>query len=309
MIRSVPPVARMDLVALTAFQQIAEHGGVGRASRAAAVPKTTLSRRLRQLEEALGVPLVERGPRLFRLTDEGVALFERTRALLTELDEAGRSLAGGFAHPRGRLRVSAPTLFTDFHMGSIAATFTRRYPEMILEIVSENRVIDPLQEGFDAVVRVNPDANDELVGRLLYRDDMLLVASGPCPPTSTVGEILVPAVVLSSVATERPWTVQEKDRHRDFRPQPVLWTTSILAARQAVLAGTGAALLPRSVVASDLVEGRLTCWGRSADRPAEIWVLHRSRRLRSPKLSAFVDFLCAAFAEQRELDRPGRAGS
>lgn len=77
--------------------------------------------------------------------------------------------------------------------------------------------------------------------------------------------------------------------------------------RDAVLAGAGAALLPRSLVGRDIAEGRLVAWGRVSSRPAEIWVLYNSRRLLSSKVSAFVAYLGAAFPNGSfdDLDRDG----
>src|SRR3954447_5264895 len=101
----------MDLLALTDFNLVARHGGFGRAPRAAGRPKATLSRRLPELAAALALRLFERGARTLKLTQEGRALYERTGALLTELDETAAAVASGGDRPRGRLRISAPMLF------------------------------------------------------------------------------------------------------------------------------------------------------------------------------------------------------
>src|SRR5580692_8115856 len=98
----------MDLQALTDFNLVAVHRGFGRASRASGRAKATLSRRVAELEQSLGVRLIERGSQNLRLTDEGRALHERTGGPLSEIAEAGEAVALGAATPRGRLRVSAP---------------------------------------------------------------------------------------------------------------------------------------------------------------------------------------------------------
>jgi DNA-binding transcriptional LysR family regulator len=101
----------MDLLALGDFNLVARHGGFGRAARAAGRPKATLSRRVAELESSLGLRLFERGVRTLKLTEEGRALYERTGALLTELDETATAIASGADRPRGRLRISVPLLF------------------------------------------------------------------------------------------------------------------------------------------------------------------------------------------------------
>ena len=102
----------MDLHDLADFNLVAAHGGFGKASRASDRPKATLSRRVRNLEEGLGVRLLERGAHSLRLTQEGKTLFGRTEGLLAEIAEIGAEIGEGRAKPRGRLRVSAPVRTT-----------------------------------------------------------------------------------------------------------------------------------------------------------------------------------------------------
>ena len=129
----------MDLIALADFNLVARHGGFGRAARAAGRPKATLSRRVAELESSLDLRLFERGARALKLTQEGRALYERTGALLTELDETAAAIASGGDKPRGRLRISAPLLFSQTAMGNLAAKFALKYPEVRLEITTEDR--------------------------------------------------------------------------------------------------------------------------------------------------------------------------
>jgi DNA-binding transcriptional LysR family regulator len=146
----------MDLLALADFNLVARHGGFGRAARAAGRPKATLSRRVSELEKSLDLRLFERGPRALKLTQEGRALYERTGALLAELDETAAAIASGGEKPRGRLRISAPLLFSQTAMGKLAAAFALKYPEVRLEVTAEDRKVDMIEEGYDLVIRVNP---------------------------------------------------------------------------------------------------------------------------------------------------------
>src|SRR4029434_4585414 len=102
----------MDLLALADFNLVARHGGFGRAARAAGRPKATLSRRVAELEASLELRLFERGARTLKLTEEGRALFERTGALLTELDETAAAIASGGGRARRKLRGGARLLFS-----------------------------------------------------------------------------------------------------------------------------------------------------------------------------------------------------
>ncbi len=167
----------MDLLALTDFNLVARHGGFGRAARASGRPKATLSRRVADLERSLGLRLFERGARALKLTEEGKALFERTSALLIELDETTAAIASGGEQPRGTLRISAPLLFAQTAMGKLAAGFILKFPEVRLEVTTEDRAVDMIEEGYDLVIRVNPDRDESLVGRIFLRDRLVVVAS------------------------------------------------------------------------------------------------------------------------------------
>lgn len=288
----------MDLSALADFNLVAAHGGFGKASRSSGRPKATLSRRVMDLEQSLGVRLLERGARSLRLTEEGQALHERTCGPLGEIVEAGESVAAGLSVPRGRLRISAPVLFSSTLLGRIAAGFAQAYPEVRLDVVAEDRNIDLVEDGYDVAIRVNPRPDATLVGRCFARDDMLLVAppSLARPAAAADGQTpAVPAVALANVFDSGAWHYQDGDTLNTVVPDVRLRLSSLIMIRDAVLAGAGAALIPRSLLAQDGAHASLAVWGRIPDRPIELWVLHNSRRLVSTKVAAFVEYLCAAF--------------
>jgi DNA-binding transcriptional LysR family regulator len=287
----------MDLLALADFNLVASHGGFGKASRASGRPKATLSRRVMELEESLGVRLLERGARSLRLTEEGSTLHARTEGLLNEVAEVGEAIAGGLARPRGRLRVSAPLLFAHMALGRIAAGFIAAYPKVRLEITADDRFVDPVEEGYDVVIRVNPSPHQDLVGRCFLRDQPLIVAPSslarPSRDKNPDAPVPVRAVLLSSAPESAIWRCSDGQA---LAPDPVLRLSSLVMVHDAVRAGAGAALLPPSIVKDDLASGRLVAWGKS-DRAVAMWALHTSRRLASSKVSAFVQFLCDSFPD------------
>src|SRR6478672_2658325 len=196
----------MDLLALADFNLVARHGGFGRAARAAGRPKATLSRRVAELEAALGLRLFERGARTLKLTQEGRALYERTGALLTELDETAAAIASGGDSPRGGMRISAPLFFSQTAMGKLAAGFALRYPQVRLEVTTEDRTVDMIEEGYDLVIRVNPDPDETLVGRILMRDRLVVVASPNL--NRPVRDLAVPTVVRGASDLASAWDVK-----------------------------------------------------------------------------------------------------
>ena len=198
----------MDLQGLRDFNLVATHGGFGRAARATRRPKATLSRKVSELEASLNVRLIERGSRLLRLTDEGVALHEATRGPLQDIAEAELAVGSSASVPRGRLRVSAPIVLSHVALAAISAEFARAYREVELEIVAEDRKADPVEDGFDIVIRVNPAPDERLVGRRILEDELLLVGA---PGTALLASEEISAVGLTSMPADAVWRVQTPD--------------------------------------------------------------------------------------------------
>lgn len=285
----------MDLSALEDFQLVARHGGFGKASRASGRSKATLSRRVADLEDALGVRLIERGGQSLALTVAGRGLLSRTEGPMHEVAEALAAARDGMDTPRGLLRVAAPQLFAQVALARLAAHFIALYPDVQIEAVAEDRVVDLVEERFDVAIRINPRKDSDLVGRCFAHDRLLLVAPPSIArPSDSDGDPLpVRAVVMSSHRDGDIWKTRDG---RAIVPQPVLRLSSLLMVRDAVAVGAGAALLPRSIVGGMLDSGQLVTWGIAGD-DVELWVLHTSRRLESPKVRAFVDFMASQYPD------------
>jgi len=282
----------MDLLALADFNLVARHGGFGKAARATGRPKATLSRRVAELEGSLDLRLFERGVRDLKLTEEGRSLFERTGALLAELDETTSAIASGGQKPKGRLRISAPLHFSQTAMGRIAAGFALKHPEVRLEVTTEDRPVDMIEEGYDLVIRVNPDPDESLVGRAFLRDRLVVVAS-PNLPRPTGGRA-APGVGRGA-GERRAWRVKTPGGESTIQIEPVLTLSTLIMVRDAVRAGVGAGRLPISLVSHDLAAGTLVNWGDIDGPEIALWTLYPSRRLLSARVSAFMDFLKQAF--------------
>jgi len=284
----------MNLNALSDFILVATNEGLGKASRASGISKATLSRRIADLEEQLGVRLIERSARGLKLTEAGATLISRTEGLLSEVTEAMTAVGDGISTPRGRLRVAAPVLFSQLAMGRIGAEFCAAYPEIEIEIVAEDRMVDLVEEQFDVAIRINPSPDSNLVGRCFAKDRLVVVAAPeiirPLP-----GAIRpVPGIVTSSFQPAH-WSLD--GGQLVLEPIPKLRFSSLLMVRDAAIAGGGAALIPQSIAWNQLARGDLVQWGIVSGAERELWVLHTSRRLAAPNVRAFVDFLCARYPD------------
>jgi len=283
----------MDLLALADFNLVARLGGFGRAARATGRPKATLSRRVAELESSLELRLFERGARVLKLTQEGKALHERTATLLAELDETAAAIASGADKPRGVLRISAPLLFCQVAMGKLAAEFAVKHPEVRLEITTEDRAVDMVEEGYDLVIRVNPEPDESLVGRIFLRDKLVVVASPSVKRPA--GNLPVPAVVRDFGDRSICWDMKTPTGKSRLAVKPILCLASMIMLRDAVRVGSGVGRLPISLVSHDLAVGSLVHWGDIDGPEITLWTLYPSRRLLSARVSAFLDHLRQAF--------------
>lgn len=285
----------MDLNALADFNLVATHGGFGRASRASRRSKATLSRRVADLEEQLGVRLIERSVKGLELTEAGRQLLSRTEGPMSEVADAFTSAREGSGKVSGRLRVAAPILFSQLAMGRICADFRVLYPDVTVEVVAEDRVMNLVEEQFDVAIRPNPSADTALVGRSFAKDRLVVVAAPSIPmPKSSKKPVRVPAIV-NALRDGETWAID--GRSLTIEPIPALRLSSMLMLRDAAIAGAGVTLVPQSIVWKQLEGGELVLWGSVGGREVDLWVLHTSRRLASPKVKAFVDFMSSRYPE------------
>jgi DNA-binding transcriptional LysR family regulator len=286
----------MNLNALLDFRLVATHGGFGKASRASGKPKATLSKRVIELEESLGVRLFDREGRSLRLTEEGRKLAEQADHILLEIELIEEEVRAGVERPRGLLRVAAPTLFSHLWAGRITGKYIQLYPDVTIDLVLFDGPDYPADTPFDVLIRINPPPTTDLVGRLLVRDSVRFIG-----PQSLVKKIVeegltdVPALATTGVAIPKIWKLIFEGREFSVSPKPVLRLPSRIMVRDAVREGLGIAELPKSIVASDVRNGRLIDLGQGTPAEVEVWALHASRRLVSRKISTFTDFLCDFF--------------
>lgn len=284
----------MNLNALIDFLLVATHSGLGKASRASGVSKATLSRRISDLEEQLGVRLIERSARGLKLTEAGEMLVSRAEGPLSEVAEAMNAAKEGVLTPRGRLRVAAPILFSQLAMGRIGAEFCALYPQVMIEVVAEDRMVDLVEEKFDVAIRINPSPDSNLVGRCFAKDRLVVVAA-PDIAKPMPGAVRPVAGIVTSSFQPTHWTLD--GGQLVLEPIPTLQFSSLLMVRDAAVAGGGVALIPQSIAWNQLARGELIQWGTVTGVEPALWVLHTSRRLAAPKVRAFVEFMCARYPD------------
>ena len=155
----------IDLNEILIFAKVAETGSFSGAAQKLDMPKSTVSRKIADLEQRLGARLIQRTTRRLSLTDAGRAYFEHGARIVAELEEAERAVGNLQDGPRGKLRVTAPLNFG--FLGAIAAGYLARYPEVELDLVCTDRVVNLVEEGFDVAIRARALGDSSLIARSL----------------------------------------------------------------------------------------------------------------------------------------------
>lgn len=291
----------MDLNALREFCAIATEGSFAAAARKLGTPKSTVSKRIQDLETALGVRLIERTTRRLHLTAEGALVLARADRILSDAEEITRALSEADDSIRGHLRIAAPMLFGQVFMGQIVAVCRRLYPDLTLEIVLTDSQPDLIEEGFDAAIRVGHPADSPFIARPIATSHRVVVAAPdlvPAPLTDPEGLARLP-ILLYGVGLVHTWYFTDGRRETSIRLAGGLAMTSHIALRDAALGGAGVAQLPLFLIEEDLASGRLvpvlegwTC------QPSEIAFVYPSAQSLTVRLRAFHEVLSRAFPEK-----------
>lgn len=162
---------------MTCFVRAAELGSLSAAARSLATTQPTVSKQIAALEATLRVRLLERGPARVVLTDEGARFLDSARRLLEDYDEAVTALDERTRQPRGLVRISAPVALGELHLNALMLQALQQHPELRIDLILEDRFVDPLEERFDIMVRIGQPLPQELVARELATWPRYIVAS------------------------------------------------------------------------------------------------------------------------------------
>lgn len=292
---------RTDLNDLAYFAEVVAHGGFAAAGRALREPKSKLSRRIAGLEARLGLRLIERSSRRFRVTDTGQAFYERCRAMLAEAEQAEALVLQAQAEPHGRIRFSCPTGMIEPISGLIAS-FLARYPKVRLQLVATDRAVDLIEERIDLALRVRTALTSDaaLTMRSLGRSTRILVASPQL--ASRIADVstlaTLPGLSTSDASDELEWHLETDDGSTYVeRNAPRLGCGDMAAVRRAAVEGVGVALLPDHVCRDALAAGQLV--HVLPDWRGQRGIVHlvfTTRRGLPPAVRALIDHLVLGFA-------------
>jgi DNA-binding transcriptional LysR family regulator len=296
------------LASLRVFASIVEQGGFAAAGRQLHLSRSAVSKHLRELERELGVQLLRRTTRSASPTESGRDYYERSRAILAELDEADRMVSLHQAEPRGLLRVNAPMSFGTLHLGRAVADFMARYPALKVQLLLSDQLIDPVQEGYDVTLRIAELAGSSMIARRIVETKRVICASPayferrghPCHPDELKHH---DCLAYGYLATGNQWKLTGPDGDHWIEIPWVICSNNAEILRDAALAGRGVALLPTFIAGAALQTGALVSVLADYRAPAlALHALYPQTRHLSAKIRLFIDFLVERFADRPYWD-------
>jgi DNA-binding transcriptional LysR family regulator len=291
--------ASADLNDILVFARVVQTGSFTAAARALQMPKSTVSRKITDLEQRLGVRLLQRTTRTLSLTDEGRTYNDYCARIVEEMDEAELAVGRLSAVPRGLLRVTTPLNFG--FMGGIFADFASKNPEVTLEVVSTDRIVNLVEERFDVAVRAGTLSDSTLVARPLAKVRRVVVASGaylkkrgrPRQPADLAEH---ECLVFGGGPAPSVWRLEKDGTGIDVTVKPRLLINDFDALLEAARAGVGIAMLPVFRCLEDVRTGRLEHLLKEWCSPqAVVHAVYPTARHLSPKVKAFVEHLQQKF--------------
>jgi DNA-binding transcriptional LysR family regulator len=293
-----------DLNDLRLFAEVVEHGSYTAAARSLGIQTSKLSRRIRALEEELGVRLLNRTSRSLSLTETGRRFHQHCLAMVAESKAAKDFVDQTRSKPQGTIRISCPVGLLISGISAIIAQYVEDNPHVQVLIDATNRRVDVVEEGLDFAIRVRlpPLEDTDLAVRQLGLSAQILVASPELAARQPVPSSLEslkewPTLAMASTNDRFVWNlVDAKGGTASWTHQPRLATDDLASLRLATLRGIGVAMLPRELVEADIQAGRLQhLLPELATTPGLVHAIFPTRRGMVPAVRHLLDALVAGF--------------
>ena len=290
----------LNLDSVSAFMAIANTGSFTDAARELAVAKSIVSERLKDLERSLGAKLVHRTTRRVALTADGATFYERAKRILHEAELAASELADRRGTLAGPLRISAPVSFGYLHLGPALFEFIARHPAIELTLDLEDRFVDLLDGGYDAVVRHGPVNGKRVIVKPVATSTRLLVASPSYLEhwgrPASLEDLKQHNGIMYSYRGGADWRFRAGRRFTTVHPRTVLRVNNGLMMREAALRGLGIALLPTFFLEATRKERTLRVIDVGAEAEGATLYIGYPEHLRaSAKIRALTTWLQGAF--------------
>lgn len=289
-----------DLDDFYCFAQVVEHGGFSAAERATDIPKSKLSRRVYNLEEHLGVRLIQRSSRHFAVTEIGMNIYRHAQVMMNAAQAAHDLVDHLSIQPRGVIKVSLPVSIAQNEIAKILPQFLKMYPEIKVQLIVSNRRVDIINEGIDIALRVRSSLDDDpsLVLRKFEKIEQHLFASqaylnefGALKQPEDLSQHRILSMVDEHL--DQHIVVHDENNHqRKVKVNPIVMGSDLMMLVQLARQNCGIALLPDTIVQDYIQSGELVRVLPNWRAPHGILhAVYPSRRGLLPAVRVFIDYL------------------
>ncbi|NMH65849.1 LysR family transcriptional regulator [Shewanella salipaludis] len=296
-----------DLNGMMLFAAVVRAKGFSQAARETGLPKSTISRKVAQLEERLGVRLLQRDTRNLSLTQVGALFFQHCDAISLEVEAAKATIEYTHNDVSGSLRIAIPVSFSQELIANLCSGFMRLYPNIELDVQFTDNDIGLVGEGYDIAIKYGPLQSSDLVAKLLFERQPILVASPGYLKAkgtpATPGELAEHSGILLGTSRSAPiWPLGKGARKTMVSFQRKVRVNSAIMVKQLALDDFGIAMLSNSACKNELASGNLVPllqeWPIEAFK---VYGVYSSRRQLATNISVFLDFFTKRFASQESL--------
>ncbi|NWL76906.1 LysR family transcriptional regulator [Pseudomonas taiwanensis] len=297
------------LLSIEAFVRVAETGNFAKAAQQLGVTRSVISHRIQQLEEFISAPLFHRSTRHVRLSEVGETYYKECADMVASFNSLTEQMRDLRAKPTGKLRIQMLPGFALGHFGGLLAEFTDLYPDIEVDVIVNDRVVDPIEEGFDVAFQMFPPLAESLIERKLFSVRRLFCASPEYlekhGAPSVPADLQAHKVALYEGYPSRNKWVFNGDEQVELNLTGQVRSNSVHLLRDYAVTGTCVVCLPTLVASADLLAGRLvpvltdyslTSFNFSAVYPAT--------QRRALKVRTLIDFLVESISDEPAWDRP-----
>lgn len=289
---------------MSLFARVVDAGSFTAAAEITQIPKSTISRRIAILEESLSANLLERTTRKLRLTEVGSIYYQHCRRMIEEAETAEISVSQLIGKPKGILQINSSVTIGQHLLGPLLAEFLLTYPDIDIQLLTTNRLVHLIDEGFDLVIRVGALADSSLISK--YLGSTRLKCYAGLGYLDEMGEPKVPehlikhrCISMSNNLQKISWQLENKKNKIidiPIKNKVVVYDFTIL--RNLVISNTGIGMLPKYLLKdkhfSSNVQKILPSW---SSPNIELHAIYPSRKGMTPKLRVFLDFISKKFRE------------
>jgi DNA-binding transcriptional LysR family regulator len=291
-------------LAMRAFTRVVENGGFAAAAREMGLSRSVVNKYVIALEKELDAQLLRRSTRQVNPTEVGLVFYDRAIAILDDLEEATAAVTRLQERPVGMLRVNAPMTFGSLRLSTVVGRFMARYPDVHIELVLNDRFIDPIEEGFDVTVRIaEPAESTSLitteiapVHRLLCASPAYLASHGMPREPKDLREHR--CLHYGYQASGEHWKLAGPGGEISTRVNCVMWSNNGDSLKQVALRDQGIVLLPDFIVEEEIRTGALqTVLNDYRPTDLALCALYPRSRHQSTKTRLFVETLVEDFGQ------------